>query len=85
MWLGEKDQAQWGLGGPGTIGGGGVDGRGRGRVDTVGAKAGKEGRNVARVRQGESFEGAVVVKRETKNFVGDRVGFGVIEEGENGD
>jgi hypothetical protein len=70
---------------PGTIGGGGVDGRGRGRADTVGAKAGKEGGNVTRVRQEESVGGVVVVKVEAKKFCGDRVGFGVIEEGESGD
>jgi hypothetical protein len=40
------------LGGSGTIGGGGVVGRGRGRANTVGTKAGKEGRDVPRVRQG---------------------------------
>jgi hypothetical protein len=59
-------------------------GRGRGRANTVGTKAGKEGRDVPRVRQGESFEGAVMVEGEAKKFGGDRVGFGVIEEGESG-
>ena len=84
MRLGEKSQAQWGTGGPGIQRRGSVEGRGRGRTDAVGAKAGKEGRNIARVRQRESFEGAVVVKREAKKFGGDRVGFDVIEEGESG-
>jgi hypothetical protein len=39
-----------GLGGPGAIGGGGVDGRGGGRMDTIGAKAGEEGGDIAEVR-----------------------------------
>ena len=47
---GRKVRPSGGLGGPGTIGGGGVDGRGRGRADTVGAKAGEEGGDIARVR-----------------------------------
>ena len=33
-----------------------IDGGGRGRADTVGAKAGEEGGDVAGIRQGESFE-----------------------------
>ena len=41
--------------------------------------------DVPGVRQGKSFEGAVMVKGEAKEFGGDRVGFGVIEEGESGD
>jgi hypothetical protein len=49
---GREVRPSGGLGGPGTIGGGGVEGRGRGRANTVGAKAGKEGRDVPRVRQG---------------------------------
>jgi hypothetical protein len=82
---GRKVRPSGGLEGPETIRGGGVDGRRRGRADTVGAKAGKEVRNVARVRQGESFEGAVVVNSEAKKLGGDRVGFGVVEEGESRD
>ncbi len=50
MWLGEKVQAQWGTGAPGTIGGEGVDGREGGRTDTIGAKAGEEGGDIAGVR-----------------------------------
>ena len=65
--------------------GGGADRRGRGRTDPVGAKAGKEGRDIARVRERESFEGAVVVNVKAKKFGGDRVGFGVVKEGESGD
>ena len=38
-----------GLGGPGTIGGGGVEGRGRGGADSIGTKTGKEGGDIARV------------------------------------
>jgi hypothetical protein len=74
--------------GPGAIGGGGgVAGRGRCRTDTVGAETGEEeeGGYIARVRQGWSFEGAIVVKMDAKEFGGDRVGFGVIEERESGD
>ena len=63
----------------------GIDGGGRGRTNPVGAKAGKEGRDIPRVRERESFEGAVVVKGKAEKFGGDRVGFGVIEEGESGD
>ncbi len=51
----------WGLGGSGAIGGGGLEGRGRGGTDTVGAKTYEEGGDIARVRQGESFEGAIMV------------------------
>jgi hypothetical protein len=40
--------------------------------------------DVPGVRQGKSFEGAVMVEGEAKKFGGDRVGFGVIEEGESG-
>ena len=40
---------------------GGVDRRGRGRTDLVGAKAGKEGSDIPGIREGESFEGAVMV------------------------
>jgi hypothetical protein len=47
---------------------GSVEGRGRGGTDPVGAKAGEECENIARVREGESFEGAVVVKGEAKKF-----------------
>ena len=36
--------------------GGGIDGGGRCRADTVGTKAGEEGGDVAGIRQGESFE-----------------------------
>jgi hypothetical protein len=50
-----------------------------------GEEAGRTPLGRRRVRQGESFEGAIVVKREAKKFGGDRVGFGVIEEGESGD
>ena len=38
-----------------------------------------------RVREREIFEGAVVVDDEAKKFIGDRVGFGVVKEGESGD
>jgi hypothetical protein len=41
--------------------GGGIDGGGRGRTDPVGAKASKEGMDIPRIREGESFEGAVMV------------------------
>ena len=51
----------------------------------MGAKAGKEGRDIPRVRERESFEGAVVVDVKAKKFGGDRVGFGVVKEGESGD
>jgi hypothetical protein len=78
MRLGDKGQAQWGTGRPGNHRRGGCRWRGRGRTDTVGAKAGKEGRDIPRIRQGESFEGTVVVKGEAKKFGGDRVGFGMI-------
>ena len=82
MRLGGKSQVQWGTGGSGTIGGGGIDGEGRGRTNPVGAKAGKEGRDIPRVRERESFEGSFVVKGKSEKFGGDRVGFGVIEERE---
>ncbi len=57
-----------GLGGPGSEGGGGVYRGGRGRTDTVGAKASEKGGDIARVRERESFEGSVVVDGETKKF-----------------
>ena len=85
-WVGEAGGEESGpvgdWGGSGTIGGGGIDGGGRGRTNPVGAKAGKEGRDIARVRERESFEGAVVVNVKAKKFGGDRVGFGVVKEGE---
>ncbi len=83
--LGGKGQAQWGIGGPGIQRRGDVDRRRRGRTDPVGAKAGKEGRDIARVREREIFEGAVVVDVKTQKLGGDRVGFGVVKEGGSGD
>jgi hypothetical protein len=80
---GRKVRPSGGLGGPGSKGGGGVERRGRGRTDPVGAKAGEKGGNVPRVRQGESAEGAVVVEGKAKKFGGDRVGFGMVEEGKS--
>ena len=65
---GRKVRPSGGLGGPGSKGGGGIDGGGRGRTDPVGAKAGKEGRNILRVREGESFEGAVVMEGEAEKL-----------------
>ncbi len=49
-------------------------------MDTFGAKAGEEGGDIAGVRWGESFEGVAMVDLETKQFGGDRVGFGVVKE-----
>ncbi len=72
-----------GLGGPGSKGGRDVERRGRGRTDPVGAKAGKEGGDIAWVRERESFEGAVVVHLEAKEFGGYTVGFGVVKEGKS--
>ena len=51
----------------------------------MGAKAGEEGRDIARVRQGERSSGAVVISGETKEFRGDGMGFHVVEEGKDGD
>ena len=85
MRLGGKSQVQWGTGGLGNQRRGGIDGGERGRTNPVGAKAGKEGRDIPRVREREGFEGAVVVKGKAEKFGGDGVGFGVIEEGESGD
>jgi hypothetical protein len=65
---GRKVRPSGGLGGPGSKGGGGVEGRGRGRTDPVGAKAGEKGGDIARVRERESFEGAVVVKGKAEKF-----------------
>jgi hypothetical protein len=45
--------ASGGLGSPGSIGGWGIEGGGSCRGKTVGAKAGEEGRDIARVRHGE--------------------------------
>ena len=50
MRLGGKSQVQWGTGGLGSHRRGGVDGGGSGGTNPVGAKAGKEGRDIARVR-----------------------------------
>ena len=51
--------------------------------DAKGAKAGEDGRDIARVRQGERSSGAVVVNGETKEFRGDGMGFHVVEEGKD--
>ncbi len=74
MFGGERSGLDWGLGGPGAIGGRSVERRrGRDRTDTVGEKIGEEGGDITRVRQGESFKGAVVAKMKAKEFDGDRV------------
>ncbi len=73
---GRKVRPSGGLGGP-------VEGRGRGRTDPVGAKAGEKGGDIARVRERESFEGAVMVNGKAKKFGRDGVGFSVVEEGKS--
>jgi hypothetical protein len=83
--LGGKCQAQWGTGGPGIRGRVVYRGWGKLQGKTVGAKAGEEGRDIARVRQGERSSGAVVVNGETKEFRGDGMGFHVVEEGKDWD
>ncbi len=49
----------------------------------MGAKAGEDGRDIARVRQGERSSGVVVVEGEIKEFRGDGMGFHVVEEGKD--
>ncbi len=46
---GREVRPSGGLGGPGTIGGGGVEGRGRDGTDTSRTKTGEEGGDIARV------------------------------------
>jgi len=46
----------------------------------VGAKAGKEGSDIPGIREGESFEGAVMVEGEAEKFCRDGVGFSVVEK-----
>jgi hypothetical protein len=73
------------LRGSGTIGGRGVDGRGGGVGDAGRAEAGKKGRHIAGIGDGESARRSVVRKREAKEFGCEGVGFDVIECGEAGD
>ncbi len=56
---------------------------GRCRTDPLGAKAGKEGSDIPGIREGESFEGAVMVNVKAKKFCRDGVGFSVVEEGKS--
>jgi hypothetical protein len=74
-------RSSWGLGGPGSIGGGNVDGGGGNGANAVRAKAGKKGANIAGVRERESVRRAVVMEGETKELGRDGVGFAMIEGG----
>jgi hypothetical protein len=78
-------RSSWGLGGPGSMGGGNVDGGGGSGASAVRAKAGKKGGNIAGVRERESARRVVVMEGETKELGRDGMGFAMIEGGKGRD